>query len=81
MALEVQELRTEQASQLRQLAQSPAWALLKTRWQRLVQRSESGKAATLRKGESAAYQQGVTDGLEQAGREVEVALRELEGGT
>ena len=77
MALELQELRTEQVQQLKQLVQSPAWALLKTRWQRLALRSESAKASSLRKGESGVYQQGVSDGVAQAMQEPEKALREL----
>ena len=77
MALELQELRTEQVQQLRALVASPAWGLLRTRWLRLAQRSESAKASTLRKGESGVYQQGVSDGLAQAMAEPEKAIREL----
>ena len=77
MALELQELRTEQVSQLKQLVMSPAWTLLRTRWLRLAQRSESAKASSLRKGESGVYQQGVSDGIAQAMQEPEKALREL----
>ena len=77
MALELQELRTEQTQQLKQLVQSPAWALLRTRWLRLAQRSESAKASSLRKGDSGVYQQGVSDGIAQAMQEAEKAIREL----
>ena len=77
MALEVQELRTEQRKQLQALVASPAWGLLRTRWLRLAQRSESAKASSLRKGESGVYQQGVSDGVAQAMQEPEKALREL----
>ena len=77
MALELQELRTEQVSQLKQLAASPAWTLLLARWQQLGRRSESAKASSLRRGESGVYQQGVSDGLTQAMQEPEKAIREL----
>ena len=77
MALELQELRTEQVAQLKQLVQSPAWTLLQARWQRLGQRSDSVKASSLRKGESGVYQQGISDGILQAMQEPEKALREL----
>ena len=77
MALELQELRTEQVQQLRALVASPAWGLLRTRWLRLGQRSESAKASSLRKGESGVYQQGVSDGIAQAMAEPDKAIREL----
>ena len=77
MGLELQELRTEQRKQLQGLVASPAWGLLRTRWLRLVQRSESAKASRLRKSEPAAYEQGVSDGLAQAMAEPEKAIRDL----
>ena len=78
MALETQELRTEQASQLRLLAQSPGWALYRSRVLRLVERSEAAKASQLREAQDARLQQGVTDGLQQALRELDSARKELE---
>ena len=73
----------EQASQLRRLVQSPGWALLRTRWLRLVERNESEKAKHLRSGKpeefAASVQlQGVADGIAQAMREAEVAIAEYE---
>ena len=83
MALEEQELRMEQAAQLRRLAQSPGWALYRTRLLRLVERSEAEKAGLLRNTRAvevgeAFRQQGVADGLTSALRELERAIPELE---
>jgi hypothetical protein len=73
----------EQASQLRRLVQSPGWALLRTRWLRLVERSEAEKAQRLRSGKpeefaASVQAQGRVDGITQAMREADVAIAEYE---
>ena len=71
MSLEQAELRQEQLLQLRRLAQSPGWELLRQRLSQLVQRSESEKASLLRESYEgretrASYLQGQVDGLQAA---------------
>ena len=82
MALSDQELHQEDLGQLRRLAQSPGWALLITRLQRLVQRSESEKARLLRDGKPESLQQasryqGEVDGLTRAMTELTRYMDEL----
>ena len=83
MPLEETELREEQLQQLRRLAQSPGWELLRRRLGQLVQRSESEKASLLRDGlqgkeTRASYLQGKVDGLEVAVQELSRYEKELE---
>ena len=82
MALSEVELKQEDLGQLRRLAQSPAWGLLSTRLQRLVQRSESEKARLLREGkpdslQQASRYQGEVDGLTRAMTELTRYIDEL----
>ena len=82
MPLEETELREEQLQQLRQLAQSPGWELLRRRLGQLVQRSESEKASLLRdsvqgRETRASYLQGLVDGLQAAVNELARYEKEL----
>ena len=83
MSLEQTELRQEQLLQLRQLAQSPGWALLRQRLSQLEQRSESEKASLLRdsyegRETRASYLQGKVDGLQAAVTELSRYEKDLE---
>ena len=83
MSLEQAELRQEQLLQLRRLAQSPGWELLRQRLSQLVQRSESEKASLLRESYEgletrASYLQGQVDGLQAAVAELTRYEKELE---
>ena len=83
MSLEQAELRQEQLLQLRRLAQSPGWELLRQRLSQLVQRSESEKASLLRdsyegRETRASYLQGQVDGLQAAVAELTRYEKELE---
>lgn len=73
MALSPLELQEEQLVQLRQLAQSPGWALYQARLRSLSKSREVAKADALRAGEwqSAGYFQGITDGIDLAIRELD----------
>ena len=68
MALEAQELREEQAQQLRQLATSPGWELYKAHLRSLARCKSKETAVALRVGEfsRAALHQGHVDGLDDA---------------
>ena len=82
MPLEETELREEQLQQLRQLAQSPGWELLRQRLAQLVQRNESEKANLLRDSRPwrearASYLQGMVDGLQAAITELARYEKEL----
>lgn len=80
--LSPQELREEALVQLRQLAQSPGWALLQARLRSLSKSKEVVKADALRVGEghNAVLMQGVIDGLELALRELERYMGSLSDG-
>ena len=83
MSLEQAELRQEQLLQLRRLAQSPGWELLRQRLSQLVQRSESEKASLLRESYEgretrASYLQGQVDGVQAAVNELTHYEKELE---
>ena len=83
MPLEETELREEQLQQLRRLAQSPGWELLRQRLRALVQRSESEKANLLRdnvqgRETRASYLQGQVDCLTVAMTELGRYEKDLE---
>ena len=83
MSLEQAELRQEQLLQLRRLAQSPGWELLRQRLSQLAQRSESEKASLLRDSYAgretrASYLQGQVDGVQAAVAELTRYEKELE---
>ena len=63
---------------LRQWARSPAWAVYKTRVQQRAKSSAEARASALRKSEypSASYQQGRSDGLQEALDEMDRAVRD-----
>ena len=67
------ELQEEAVVQLRQLAQSPGWALYQARLRSLSRSNEAAKADALRAGEEhdAILHQGMVDGLD-------ISLRELD---
>ncbi len=68
MEITKEELRQEDASQLRRLAQSPGWVVVKTRLQQLLLEREREKAAHLRRNDQhkATITQGQVDGLTEA---------------
>ena len=78
MALAPTEVVLEERRALRQLAQSPVWALLRTRWQQRALSNDKEKAVALRHNEvsKALMLQGFVDGLEYAVADVERALGE-----
>ena len=82
MALSPVELREEALGQLRQLAQSPGWALYVARLRSLGKSREEAKANALRAYEvsDAVYFQGVSDGIDLAIRELDRYHGQLKDG-
>lgn len=68
MEMSQEEIRSEDAGNLRRLAQSPGWAVVKTRLQQLLVEREREKAAHLRRNDAhkATMTQGQVDGLTEA---------------
>ena len=82
MPLSETELQAEDLAQLRRLAQSPGWALLKARWLKSVARSESEKASLLRdsfqgRETRVSYLQGKIDGYAETLLELDRYMQEL----
>ena len=82
MALAVAELREEALVQLRQLAQSPGWAMYQAHLHVLSKRSEVRKAVALRANDvsAALLLQGAVDGLLQAADSLERYMTQVEQG-